>query len=302
MSDNKDDETGQGEDGAEGLSPDIMYDQSGDEAGKSHEKNSHAFTSDEAEPAPEPVAEPEPEAPKPESVAVPPRKPDRLNPVLRWALYVVVGFFTFSILSVAVHRFVPVPVTILMLQRLAEGEGLDHRWVSARDISPNLKMAVVAAEDAKFCTHDGFDFEAIEKAQKYNATHKKKRGASTISQQTAKNVFLWPSRSWVRKGFEVYYTGLIEVMWPKDRILEVYLNSVEWGPGVYGAESASRYWFGKSAKNLTRAEAARLAAILPSPRKWKAARSGKYVQKRSGKIQAAARTFQNGGIDICAAE
>nr|WP_235075752.1 monofunctional biosynthetic peptidoglycan transglycosylase [Asticcacaulis sp. AC460] len=221
---------------------------------------------------------------------------------MRWALYVVVGFFTFSILSVAVHRFVPVPVTILMLQRLAEGEGLDHRWVSARDISPNLKMAVVAAEDAKFCTHDGFDFEAIEKAQKYNATHKKKRGASTISQQTAKNVFLWPSRSWVRKGFEVYYTGLIEVMWPKDRILEVYLNSVEWGPGVYGAESASRYWFGKSAKNLTRAEAARLAAILPSPRKWKAARSGKYVQKRSGKIQAAARTFQNGGIDICAAE
>ncbi|WP_040308888.1 monofunctional biosynthetic peptidoglycan transglycosylase [Asticcacaulis biprosthecium] len=225
-----------------------------------------------------------------------------MNPFLRWALYLVVGFFIFSILSVAVHRFVPVPVTILMLQRLAEGEGLDHRWVSAGDISPHLKAAVVAAEDAKFCTHSGFDFEAIEKAQTYNATHRKKRGASTISQQTAKNVFLWPSRSWVRKGFEVYYTGLIEVMWPKDRILEVYLNSVEWGPGVYGAESASRYWFGKSAKDLTRAEAARLAAILPSPRKWKAAKSGKYVQKRSGKIQAAARTFQNGGIDLCAAD
>jgi monofunctional glycosyltransferase len=247
---------------------------------------------------PEPSVEPEPVA----AAAPPARKPEKLNPVLRWALYAVLGFFTFSILSVAVHRFVPVPVTILMLQRLAEGEGLDHRWVSADNISPYLKSAVVAAEDAKFCTHAGFDFEAIEKAQKYNATHKKKRGASTISQQTAKNVFLWPSRSWVRKGFEVYYTGLIEALWSKDRILEVYLNSVEWGPGIYGAESASRYWFGKSARNLTRGEAARLAAILPSPRKWKAAKSGKYVQKRSGKIQAAARTFQNGGIDLCAAE
>ena len=186
-----------------------------------------------------------------------------------------------------------------MLQRLTEGRGLDHRWVSADDISPYLKAAVIAAEDAKFCTHDGFDYEAIEKAQKYNARHKRKRGASTISQQTAKNVFLWPSRSWVRKGAEVYYTFLIEVMWPKDRILEVYLNSVEWGPGVYGAESASRYWFGKSARNLTPAEAARLAAILPSPLKWKAANSGKYVRKRSGSIQSRARGVDAGGYNAC---
>lgn len=168
---------------------------------------------------------------------------------VRWGrvlLGLVLGFFVFSIGSVLIHRFVPVPVTFLMVQRLFEGEGLDHRWVSMKNISPHLQTAVIGAEDSKFCSHNGFDFEAIEKAQKYNARHtKKKRGASTISQQTAKNVFLWPSRSWVRKGFEVYYTTLIEVLWPKKRIMEVYLNSVEWGPGVYGAESASRYWFKK---------------------------------------------------------
>jgi len=234
-----------------------------------------------------------PEAPEPAP------KPKRKIRWFRLIGLVIAGFFAFSILSVALHRFVPVPVTFLMLQRLTEGRGLDHRWVSADDISPYLKAAVIAAEDAKFCTHDGFDYEAIEKAQKYNARHKRKRGASTISQQTAKNVFLWPSRSWVRKGAEVYYTFLIEVMWPKDRILEVYLNSVEWGPGVYGAESASRYWFGKSAKNLTRAEAARLAAILPSPLKWKAANSGKYVRKRSGSIQSRARVVDAGGYNAC---
>jgi monofunctional glycosyltransferase len=226
-------------------------------------------------------------------------KPKRKIRWFRLIGLVIVGFFAFSILSVAIHRFVPVPVTILMWQRLAEGKGLDHRWVSDENISPYLKAAVIAAEDAKFCTHDGFDYQAIEKAQKYNASHKRKRGASTISQQTAKNVFLWPSRSWIRKGFEVYYTFLIEVMWPKDRILEVYLNSVEWGPGIYGAESASRHWFGKSAKNLTRAEAARLAAILPSPLKWKAAKPGKYVKKRSGSIQSRARAVDAGGYNAC---
>ncbi|MBW8882665.1 MAG: monofunctional biosynthetic peptidoglycan transglycosylase [Asticcacaulis sp.] len=259
-----------GEDGAEGLSPDIMYDRV------------------EIEPLEVP---PVVAAPK-----------DRLNPILRWALYLIVGFFLFSVFSVALHRFVPVPVTFLMLERLTEGEGLDHRWVPAEQINDNLKVAVIAAEDAKFCTHDGFDMEAIEKAQRYNATHKKKRGASTISQQTAKNVFLWPSRSWVRKGFEVYYTFLIEHLWPKDRILEVYLNSVEWAPGVYGAEAASQYWFGHSAATLSKPEAAKLAAILPNPRKWKAAKSGRYVMSRSGHIQAAARQVRDFGFDVCAAD
>ena len=263
--------TDESEDGADGLSPDIMYDQTGTDT----------------------VAEPVAEAPPPK---------DKLNIVLRWVLYGIVGFFLFSVFSVAIHRFVPVPVTILMLERLPAGDGLHHRWVSAAKISDNLKAAVIAAEDAKFCTHSGFDMDAIHKAQVYNEHHKKKRGASTISQQTAKNVFLWPSRSWLRKGFEVYYTFLIEHMWPKDRIMEVYLNSVEWAPGVYGAEAASQYWFGHGAATLSKPEAAKLAAILPNPRKWKAAKSGRYVQSRSGHIQAAARLVRNAGFDVCAVE
>jgi monofunctional biosynthetic peptidoglycan transglycosylase len=209
----------------------------------------------------------------------------------------VLGFFVFSTLSVAIHRFVPVPVTILMIERLAQGNGLDHRWVPASQISDNLKAAVIASEDAKFCTHDGFDYDAIRKAEAYNATHKKKRGASTISQQTAKNVFLWPSRSWVRKGFEVWYTFLIEHMWSKDRIMEVYLNTIEMGPGVYGAEAGSQYWFGHSAARLSPAEAAKLAAILPKPLSWKA-RGG----KRSGRIQSRARVVDRQGLDVCAAD
>ena len=244
------------------------------------------------EPAPEAVAEPE----TAQIVAAPKKKVG----VIGWALRAVAFFFIFSIGSVAIHRFVPVPITFLMIERLFQGNGLDHRWVSADRISDNLKAAVIASEDEKFCTHDGFDVEAIQKAQKYNATHKHKRGASTISQQTAKNVFLWPDRSWVRKGFEVYYTFLIEHLWPKDRILEVYLNSVEWAPGVYGAEAASQHWFHHSAATLSKAEAAKLAAILPSPLKYKA--TGHYVVRQSGTIQARARAVDNDGLDACAAD
>ncbi|MDC7682698.1 monofunctional biosynthetic peptidoglycan transglycosylase [Asticcacaulis sp. BYS171W] len=211
----------------------------------------------------------------------------------------VVGGFAFSVLSVAVHRFLPVPVTFLMVQRLAEGKGYHHEWVPLSRISDNLKVSVIAAEDAKFCTHYGFDMTAIEKAQRSNARGKKVRGGSTISQQTAKNAFLWPQRSYVRKGVEAYYTLLIETLWSKKRIMEVYLNSAEWGPGIYGAEAASQYWFGKSASELTRSEASRLAAILPSPLKWKAANSGKYVKRRSGKISANAGLVKREGIGTC---
>lgn len=242
-------------------------------------------------PTPDPIPEP-----------VPAARPKRRFRPLRWLGIVVGGFFVFSVLSVAVHRFVPVPITILMVERAFQGNGIDHRWVGGSQISDNLKAAVIAAEDAKFCTHDGFDIEAIQKAEKYNATHKKKRGASTISQQTAKNVFLWPDRSWVRKGLEVWYTFLIEHMWPKDRIMTVYLNSVEWGPGIYGAEAASQHWFGHSAATLSRAEAAKLAAILPSPLKWKATHSGRYVSKRSGSIQARAGVVDRQGYDECAVD
>lgn len=210
------------------------------------------------------------------------------------------AFFIFSVTSVIIHRFVPVPLTLLMIQRLIEGEGLKAKWRSLDQIDDDLKAAVIAAEDAKFCRHDGFDLEAIKKAQVYNERSKtKKRGASTLSQQTAKNAFLWPQRSWVRKGFEVYYTFLIETLWSKERILEVYLNIAEWGPGIYGAEAASQYWFKKSAKTLTKGEAARLAAILPSPRKWRASRSGSYVAKRSQSINKNARTVARDGLDEC---
>ena len=203
-------------------------------------------------------------------------------------------------LGVLVHRWAPVPLTYLMVDRAIEGDGLRHKWRPLKKISPNLVHAVIAAEDAKFCTHNGFDFAAIEKALKHNEKRPKKvRGGSTISQQTAKNVFLWPQRSWVRKGLEAYYTVLIEALWPKRRIIEVYLNVVEWAPGVYGAEAASQKWYGKSADKLTRKEAARLAAILPSPRKWKAAGSGPYVRKRSSKISAATGAVRHEGLADC---
>lgn len=164
---------------------------------------------------------------------------------------------------------------------------LKKDWVSYDEISPALPLAVVAAEDQLFLDHYGFDFNAIEKALKNNekkSKRKKMKGASTISQQTAKNVFLWPSRTWVRKGFEVYFTGLIEIFWSKQRILEVYLNVVEMGDGVYGAEAAARHHFKKSAAKLSRSEAAAIAACLPNPRKWSASKPTGYISGRQAWI------------------
>ena len=206
--------------------------------------------------------------------------------------------------GVVLHRFVPPLFTILMVQQAAAGQGMDYRWRSLDHISPRLVEAVIAAEDARFCQHHGFDVEAIQKAMEANERAEqrgsdKRRGASTISQQTAKNVFLWPSRDWVRKGLEVGYTGLIEGIWGKRRIMEMYLNVAEWAPGVYGAEAASRHWFNKSAENLTAREAARLAAILPSPRRYRAADPGPYVRRRASRIQAAMGTVREQGLDAC---
>ncbi|WP_312064178.1 monofunctional biosynthetic peptidoglycan transglycosylase [Brevundimonas sp.] len=206
--------------------------------------------------------------------------------------------------GVVLHRFVPPLFTILMVKQAVAGHGMDYRWRSLDHISPRLVEAVIAAEDARFCQHHGFDVEAIQKAMEANERAEqrgsdKRRGASTISQQTAKNVFLWPSRDWVRKGLEVGYTGLIELVWGKRRIMEMYLNVAEWAPGVYGAEAASRHWFNKSAENLTAREAARLAAILPSPRRYKAASPGPYVRRRASRIQAAMGTVREAGLDRC---
>lgn len=198
-------------------------------------------------------------------------------------------FFGISIFLVVLFKFVPVPFTPLMAVRAIEnsneGKGMvcSHDWVPLEDISMNLQKAVVASEDGYFLKHNGFDFGAMQKAYSSNQKGRKLKGGSTISQQTAKNVFLWQGRSYVRKGLEAYFTVLIELIWGKERIMEVYLNSIEMGDGVYGAEAASKIWFHKSAKNLTKYEAASIAAILPSPRKYKATNSSSYVERRKNK-------------------
>lgn len=208
-----------------------------------------------------------------------------LKKILHFIKKLLLWFFGLSILSVIVFRFVPVPVTPLMISRSIETRTWwNHDWVPIEEISPNLQWAVVASEDQNFLTHNGFDFQAIEKAIEHNKKSKRIRGASTISQQVAKNVFLWQGRSWVRKGLEVYFTFLIELFWSKERIMEVYLNSIEMGEGVYGAEAASKYWYGKSAKKLTQREAAGIAAILPNPRKFKARNSSPYIERRKDHI------------------
>lgn len=184
----------------------------------------------------------------------------------------------------------PVPYTPLMFIRAIEqkSEGkkikMEHQWVSIDNISTNLQKAVIVSEDGNFLNHNGFDLKAIEKAYKSNKKGKKIRGGSTISQQTAKNVFLWQGRSYFRKALEVYFTVLIEVFWSKERIMEVYLNSIEMGDGVYGAQAAARHWYNKDAKNLSKQEAAGIAAILPNPRKFKASNSSGYINRRKSTI------------------
>lgn len=200
----------------------------------------------------------------------------------------------------AIYRFLPPPITVLMIQRSLEGKGLDYRWRDLDQISRSLPQAAVAAEDARFCEHHGFDFNALEQAMIHNDRRPGKiRGGSTISQQTAKNVFLWPDRSYVRKGLEAYFTVLIEALWGKHRIMEVYLNVIEWGPGIYGAEAAAQHYFHKSASRLTPTESSRLTAILPSPLKWRAAKPGPYVQKRSRRIGGAMGTVREEGLAAC---
>ena len=225
-----------------------------------------------------------------------PRRRFRPLRLLRWLLFLAI---LLPVGGVLIHRFIPPPMTLLMAQQAAQGEGWSYRWRSLDRISPRLVEAVIASEDAKFCRHHGFDFEAIEKALARNERRPDRlRGGSTISQQTAKNVFLWPGRSWVRKGLEAGYTGLIELFWGKRRIMEVYLNVAEWAPGVYGAQAASRRWFGKDADELTAAEASRLAAILPSPRRYRAD-AGRYVRRRAGRIGAALGTVRGQGLGDC---
>jgi monofunctional biosynthetic peptidoglycan transglycosylase len=201
-----------------------------------------------------------------------------------------VYFLILSIVTVVLYRWIPVPVTPLMIIRCVEQKTdgkklrLQKDWKPLENISSNMQLAVVCSEDQNFVRHSGFDFDAIDKAIKYNEHHRRKRGASTISQQTAKNVFLWSGRSWVRKGFEVYFTFLIECLWSKERIMEVYLNVIETGDGIYGAQAASAFFFHKDAAKLSKGEAALIAAVLPNPIRFSIGRPSGYILRRQGWI------------------
>src|SRR5690554_3096541 len=217
-----------------------------------------------------------------------------IKKLLKFIFKFFLWFMGLTVLWVLVYKFVPVPYTALMAIRSIEGDSkyeTRHDWIPIEEISQNLQLAVICSEDQSFLNHNGFDRKAIEKALESNQKGKKLRGGSTISQQTAKNVFLWPQRTWLRKGLEAYFTLLIETLWSKERILEVYLNSIEMGNGVFGAEAASQYWFKKPARNLSSQNAAAIAAILPSPQRYSANPPGPYVARRTQWIMKQMRYY-----------
>ncbi len=211
--------------------------------------------------------------------------------IFRLIKKITLFFFLSTFLVVIAYRFIPVYITPLMIircfQQVKNGEmpTLHHSWVPLEAISPNLPKAVIASEDSRFFIHSGFDTIEIEKAIEENKTRKKIRGASTITQQTAKNVFLWPESSWVRKGFEVYFTLLTELIWSKERIVEVYINSIEMGKGIYGAEAVAKYHFNTSAKKLTRSQCALIAATLPNPIRFSSKNPSSYILNRRAVIE-----------------
>ncbi|MGE0830606.1 MAG: monofunctional biosynthetic peptidoglycan transglycosylase [Hyphomonadaceae bacterium] len=282
----------------------------------------------EPRPPPEPLPEPPPQPPREMPLAADIPMPQRRSRVdrqrardaranldldlgrikrrKRYGLFITtlsvlfIAFVLAPVTWVGAYLFFDPPSTLLMMQRAAEGQTIRHYPVPINRMSPHIVRAVIAAEDANFCTHDGFDVEAIQEAMESNARGGRTRGASTISQQTAKNLFLWPERSWVRKGFETYFTALIEFVWPKRRIIEAYLNAAEWGDGNFGVEAAARARFGVSAADLTPLQAARLAAVLPSPNRWRADNPGPYVRRRSATIVERARVVRNERMAACA--
>ena len=276
----------------------------------------HAVDGDED---PQPPSAPEPAPPEPAPPAPPPPpeprtpttapapieepEPERRSwvPTWRTVFRAVAYAFILSLVWILAYRFLPVPATIHMIgEATFGGKTLHYQWVPLERISPNLVRSVIASEDGEFCNHWGFDFAEIQRSWK-RAQRKGDgpRGASTISQQTAKNAFLWVGRSYFRKALETYFTATMELTWPKRRIMEVYLNIIEFGPGIFGAEAASRHFFGKSAANLTPIEAARLAAVLPAPKRYKANPPGPYVASRTYTIAARAAAVHNYGEDAC---
>ena len=218
---------------------------------------------------------------------------DIFQMIFKWARRLCALFFCSTILAVVLYRFFPVYITPLMVIRSMENVGTEHpilwhhHWVALRDMSQNMPVAVMASEDQRFLLHHGFDFDAIQKAAKRNRQGGKRMlGASTITQQTAKNVFLWQGRSWIRKGLEAYFTTLIELFWSKQRIMEVYLNSIEMGDAIYGVDAVAEQYFHRSAGDLSRSQCALIAATLPNPRKFNSANPSAYMLKRQRQIEA----------------
>ncbi len=211
--------------------------------------------------------------------------------ILKLVFVLLLLFVGSTVLAVVAYKYFPVPATPLMVIRSMEHPeepvftDWKHRWMPLDSISPYMAVAVMASEDQRFVTHNGFDFEAIMQARREYEERGRRRGASTISQQTAKNVFLWPQPSWARKGFEAYFTLLIENIWDKERIMEVYLNSIETGPGLYGVEAVAREHFGCSARELSRSECALIAATLPNPIRFSSKLPSAYMLKRQRQIK-----------------
>jgi len=217
------------------------------------------------------------------------KKTNKKSAIMRFLVKPIAYFIAFSIAWVLIYRFINPPITWLMVQRNLENtkkpkQTIERKWINYTNLSDNLKRAAIASEDARFMQHSGFDTKAINEAYQKNKSGKPIRGGSTISQQTAKNVFLWPHRSWLRKGFEAWFTILIEALWGKERILEVYLNVIETGPHLYGAEAATQYYFNKSATSLTKRQAALIIAVLPNPRRWSPNNPTNYINRKVNNI------------------
>lgn len=225
--------------------------------------------------------------------------------LLRGLGWVVAAWLTITIVVVLIFRFVPIPTSAYIVEQqiawIMSGQPhppLRHYRVPLKQISPQLQLAVIASEDQTFPTNWGFDWDAIEAAWHYNHHHQRTHGASTITQQTARNLFLWPSRTWVRKGFEVYFTVLLEVLWPKSRILSAYLNIAQFGDGIYGADAAARTWFGLPPAALSEQQAAQLAAVLPNPIRMHAGRPSTFVLQRAAEIRGQMRNLGLGWLDF----
>lgn len=213
----------------------------------------------------------------------------------RWTVFLIIG----SILWVLVYAIVPVPFTATMVPDAFNGNGVTKHWMRLDDMSPNMARAAIAGEDAKFCSHNGFDWAAMKAAQRANERGHRIRGGSTISQQTAKNVFLWQGGGYVRKAIEAWFTFLIETIWGKKRIMEVYLNVAETGIGTYGASAGAERYFGHDARHLTPVEAARIAAVLPLPKRRDAVDPGGFTRRHGNHIAALIGVVRRDGLDAC---